>query len=367
MIYYSGKCAFIRFTRRYIIMRKSRFLIYMMLIMCLIFSGCGKDKKKENETTEAPATTQQVEATTEATDIRTDEEGFILANDFVKTKGETVNVRVEPNTDANIYVQLGNDEVIQRTGYNDEWTRVSIDNDSFYIYSEYVVKTNAPAGMEGVSMATPGDANKQLIVIDPGNQKNLNATMEEIGPGSEETKQSASPGFVGAKYGSREYELNLSIAYELKYELELRGYTVIMTREMDDVNISNQARAEVANNAYAAAFIRIQMNYSSNQELSGVMTICMPENSIYNGHLYQQSHNLSTRILQGITENVDVVNNGIYETNQMTAINWSRVPVTVVKVGYLSNAAEEELLMSYDYQSSIAVGIADGIDYYFGN
>ncbi len=348
-------------------MRKNKYIIYMLLILCFVLVGCGKDKKKEKSTTEETTAVQVVQTQSDAQKIRTDEEGFIITNDFVKTKGETVNVRVEPNTDANIYVQLGNDEVVQRTGYNDEWTRVSIDNDSFYIYSEFVVKTNAPQGMEGVSMATPGEASKQLIVIDPGNQKNVNTTMEEIGPGSEETKQSASSGFVGAEYGTREYELNLSIAYDLKYELELRGYKVIMTRETDDVNISNKARAEIANNAYAAAFIRIQTNYSSNQELSGVMAICMPENSIYNGHLYQQSHNLSTRVLQGITENVDVVNNGIYETNQLTAVNWSRVPVTVVKVGYLSNSADEELLMSYDYQNSIAMGIADGIDYYFGN
>jgi N-acetylmuramoyl-L-alanine amidase len=87
---------------------------------------------------------------------------------------------------------------------------------------------------------------------------------------------------------------------------------------------------------------------------------------MYNGHLYDQSHALSTRILQGITEEVDVVNNGIYETDQMTTINWSIVPVSVIKIGYLSNEGEEELLMSYDYQTRICTGIANGLDFYFG-
>ena len=141
---------------------------------------------------------------------------------------------------------------------------------------------------------------------------------------------------------------------------------VHLTREIDDVNISNQARAQMANDASADAFIRIQMNYSTNKDLTGAMAVCMTKDSVYNGHLYEQSHALSTRLLQGIVEEVGVVNNGIYETDQMTTINWSIVPVSIIKIGYLSNEGEEELLMSYDYQNQIATGIANGIDYYFG-
>ncbi len=355
---------------------KKHIILYISLFLMLFAAGCGKDDDKKQATTEA--TTQSVfpldqmmaASNTDAVEEQTarmDEDGFILANDYVKTLGDTINVRVEPNTDANIYILMGPDEVVRRTGYNDEWTRVLIDGDSFYIYSDYVVKTTAPVGAEDdFTLATPGDAIGEIIVIDPGNQKNVNANVEEIGPGSEETKQCASAGFVGSKYGAREYELNLEFALVLKSELELRGYTVYLTREMDDVNISNQARAQVANDFSADAFIRIQMNYSTNEKLTGVMALCMPETSMYNGHLYEQSHALSTRLIQGITEEVDIVNNGIYETDQMTAINWSIVPVSVIKIGYLSNEAEEELLMSYDYQTRIATGIANGLDFYFG-
>ncbi|MBQ8165945.1 MAG: N-acetylmuramoyl-L-alanine amidase [Lachnospiraceae bacterium] len=356
---------------------KKHIVLYIALLLMLFAVGCGKDKDSKKETTEK-ATTQSVfpidqmmaASKTDAQEDQTtrmDEDGFFLANDYVKTLGDTINVRVEPNTDANIYILLGPDEVVRRTGYNDEWTRVLIDGDSFYIYSDFVVKTTTPVGAEDdFSLATPGDAKGEIIVIDPGNQKNVNANVEEIGPGSEETKQCVSAGFVGNKYGAREYEINLEFALVLKSELELRGYTVYLTREIDDVNISNQARAQVANEVSADAFIKIQMNYSTNSKLTGVMALCMPETSMYNGHLYKQSHDLSTRILQGITEEVDVVNNGIYETDQMTTINWSIVPVSVIKIGYLSNEGEEELLMSYDYQTRVCTGIANGLDFYFG-
>lgn len=353
---------------------KKHILIYISLLLMLFAVGCGdnkEDKTTEQATTQSIFPLDQMGATSsdaeETQTTRMDEDGFFLANDYVKTVGDTINVRVEPNTDASIYILMGPDEVVRRTGYNDEWTRVLIDGDSFYIYSDYVVKTTTPVGAEDdFTLATPGDAIGEVIVIDPGNQKNVNANQEEIGPGSEETKQCASAGFVGTKYGSREYELNLEFAQVLKSELELRGYIVYLTRELDDVNISNQARAQIANDLSADAFIRIQMNYSTNKDLTGVMAICMPEDSVYNGHLYEQSHALSTRILQGITEEVDVVNNGIYETDQMTTINWSIVPVSIIKIGYLSNEGEEELLMSYDYQTRIATGIADGLDFYFG-
>ncbi|MBE5932736.1 MAG: N-acetylmuramoyl-L-alanine amidase [Lachnospiraceae bacterium] len=353
---------------------KKHILLYISIFLMIFAVGCGKDKEKKNTTEESKQPMfpfEQMMATpedaVEEQTARMDEDGFFLANDYVKTLGDIVNVRVEPSTDANIYILLGADEVVRRSGYNDEWTRVVIDGDTFYIYSEYVVKTTAPVGAEDdFTMATPGDAIGEVIVIDPGNQQNVNANLEEIGPGSEETKQCASSGFVGTKYGAREYALNLEYALVLKSELELRGYTVYLTRELDDVNISNQARAQMANDLSADAFIKIQMNFSTNEDLTGVMAVCMTEDSMYNGHLYEQSNALSTRILQGISEEIDIVNNGIYETNEMTTINWSIVPVTVIKVGYLSNEGEEELLMSYDHQTKIATGIANGLDFYFG-
>ena len=107
------------------------------------------------------------------------------------------------------------------------------------------------------------------------------------------------------------------------------------------------------------------MNYSSNSNLSGVMAVCMPPDSRYNNNLYKESNELSTRILQGIVEKTGAVNQGIYETEGMTAINWSQIPVAVIELGFLSNADEEEKLLSDEYKEKMITGIADGLDYYF--
>lgn len=347
----------------------------LSLAMGALLVGCGK--KKEETTTEAPVTTaQQVVATyTDAVpqpDLPRDEDGYIISNDFVKTIGETINVRTSPSTDANIYVLLPGGEVLNRTGYNDEWTKVAMDGQTMYIYSDYVVQTEPPEGYipeEKPQTASDTDAEElaKKVVIDPCNQAVINADQVPIGPDTETTKQGASVGNVGTTLGTKESELNLTYAKLLKTELESRGYEVVLTREIDEVNLTNKERAEFANESGATTFIRIQMNFSENDALAGVMAVCMPENSPYNGNLHADSYRLSTRLLQGVLDATACSNQGIYETDQMTGINWSQIPVVTIKLGYLSNGDEENRLTSVEYQQKVVKGLADGLDYYYGD
>lgn len=355
-------------------MEKKKFIIYFLLIFVIIFAaGCGKkDKKNDKNSSTTETTTAVLGGTADVADTTTEEEpekdaeGYYVTNDYVETVGDIINVRVSPSVDADIYMLMEAGEVLKRTGYNDEWTRVLVDNDDFYIYSDFVIETEAPASNEPVETGTDTDAQlEKKIVIDPGNQANFNVNLEEIGPGSDETKKGATSGNVGAALGTREYEINLIYAKLLKSELETRGYEVILTRDTDDIDLSNKARAELANESGASAFIRIQMNYSENTELMGAMALCMPEDSRFNSQLYEDSSELAARLLQGIIEQTECINHGIYETDRMTAINWSNIPVAVIKLGYLSNAEEEQKLVSPEYQSQMITGIANGIDYYF--
>lgn len=351
--------------------KKKLNLFFIMITFLLCCSSCGKDSQPTTEQTiidqeDITIENPQVDSET-SSDFgkEKDADGFIVVNDYVKTSGMTINVRVKPSTDADIYRLLEDGVILERTGYNEEWTRIIMDNTNFYIHSDYVVESEPPEGVVVENDIDEDVERKKIVVIDPGNQAGGIAAEEPIAPGSEATKHGASSGNVGVAYGTKEYEINLVYANLLKVELQSRGYTVYLTRDSNNVNITNKARAEFANNTDASVLIRIQMNYSSNDDMTGVMALCMSDDSPYNAELYADSNELATRLLQGIIEQTDAINHGIYESEDMTLINWSEIPVAIIKLGYISNGTEEANLVSASYQNKMVDGIANGLDYYF--
>lgn len=222
--------------------------------------------------------------------------------------------------------------------------------------------SETPSGGSGVVYK---EENAQYcIVIDAGHQRKGNSGQEPIGPGAAATKAKVTGGTKGVASGLYEYELNLQVALALEEELLARGYRVVQVRSGHDVDISNAQRAAIANEAGADAFLRIHANGSADPDKKGAMTICQTADNPYNGHLYQRSRALSEAVLEEILAATGCEKDRLWETDTMSGINWSQVPVTIVEMGYMSNAQEDALLATAQYQAAMVEGMVKGIERY---
>ncbi len=210
---------------------------------------------------------------------------------------------------------------------------------------------------------------KKVVCIDPGHQGKGNNNKEPIGPGATETKKRVSYGTAGVSTRIAEYKFNLELSLMLKEELIKRGYEVVMVRETNDINISNAQRAILGNNSGADIAVRIHANGSDDSSVHGALTIYPTKNNEYipDKAISEKSKLLSEKIINSLCEETGAKNRGALGRDNYTGSNWSKIPVTIVENGYMSNASEDELLAKDTYRAKLVKGIADGIDEYFEN
>lgn len=227
------------------------------------------------------------------------------------------------------------------------WSRIKYAKKTYYVKTSQLAKTNG-----------------YTVVIDAGHQKKANTALEPIGPGASTKKMKVTGGATGTATGQAEYKLNLKVAKLLQKELKSRGYKVIMVRTSHNVNMSNSERAKIANKANADVFIRIHANADSSSSANGALTISPTKDNPYCKSIYKKSKQLSEAVLKEFCKSTGVKNRGVMYTDSMSGINWCKVPVTIIEMGFLSNASEDKKMATSSYQKKMATGMANGIDSY---
>ena len=162
-----------------------------------------------------------------------------------------------------------------------------------------------------------------------------------------------------------EYQVNLEVSLKLKSALIARGYDVYMIREANDVSLSNKKRALMANESGSDILLRIHCNSADSQSANGALTMSPTLSNPYCRSIAADSQELSECVVSTLCRRTGAVNRGVTQTDEMTGINWSKIPVTIVEMGFMSNPEEDQKLSDNHYQSMLAEGIADGVDRYY--
>ena len=222
--------------------------------------------------------------------------------------------------------------------------------------------TKAP---ESTNTPTPTPKPRHKVALDPGQQEKAMTEDEPIGPGASTTVDKMSYGATSTTTGKREHEWSLAFTLKVKEELMARGYEVFMTREESTVELSNADRAKLANESGAEIYISIQADAASNVDAKGIYAQIPSKSNSFIGTMYEECKSMAGFIQSELIKATGAKDRGLSETDKVTTLNWSKIPVTVLQLGFMSNKEEDTNLWSEDYQKKMVKAICDGIDAYF--
>lgn len=183
--------------------------------------------------------------------------------------------------------------------------------------------------------ATPINNGKKVVVIDPGHG------------GSD-------PGTISfTKNPEKHFALALGLKVQALLEKE-PDIELIMTRETD-IYPTRSERVKLANDLKADVFVSIHGNsVTAAPQVSGTET-----------YYYQResSKELASLIHKNLIKALGFKDRGVKNGNYQV-IRETTMPAVLLEVGFLSNKAEEEAMMSENNQNKAAQAIVDGIKEY---
>ena len=206
----------------------------------------------------------------------------------------------------------------------------------------------------------PGRLEGLLIGIDPGHQAHANSDKEAVAPNSKEKKAKVSSGTSGVSTGTPEYVVNLEVGLKLRDALEALGARVLMTRDVHEIDISNQERAFMMNEANADLVLRIHCDGANDRSVHGT-TLYVRKT----GERQTECKAAADVLIGEMCAVTGAKNRGVCLRDTYTMNNWSTVPCILVEMGFMSNREEDEKLCDPNYQDLLVEGMVNGICAYF--
>jgi len=202
-----------------------------------------------------------------------------------------------------------------------------------------VADQNLAGNQEAEGPPPPPEPEKEpfKVVIDPGH-------------GGED------PGAEGAS-GSYEKDFTLAVSLKVASLLEdVPDVKVYLTRDKD-VFLSSETRdrPNFANKLEADLFISIHANTFADPTVSGTETFYYHDNSL----------GLANIIHRHVVAATGFHDRGVSQEN-FFVLRDTTMPATLLEIGYLTNPADEQTMLTEEFQQAVAEAIVDGIKEYLG-
>lgn len=314
-------------------------ILALLLLSALILTGCIANKQNEKPTNEPFEEVQKVD---------------IEISDYI----EEDNSEVVENTQPPVVTEAPqNLQETQTTPQPETTAQPENTQTSTPVTNETEDNTN-PQSTESDESILQG----KIICIDAGHGIFTEKRNDKIGPNSNVEKAGFKVGTKGKTY--IEDEITLAVANKVKALLENSGVTVLMTRTDENSTMTNAERAVWANENNAELVIKLHAD--GTKEGGSGMTMLVPGSAyIEDSSVIKNSKTLAKLILKNAKNLTGARNRGVYTTNQMAGLNWSKVPVVLFEMGFMTNSNDEKKLADSEYQQKLAEGIYNGIIEYY--
>ena len=109
--------------------------------------------------------------------------------------------------------------------------------------------------------------------------------------------------------------------------------------------------------------IRIHCDSINDCSKTGATILVPSKDSKYTSGIYSKSNRYAEILKKELQDN-NIKINGIFERNDITGFNWSKVPVVILEMGFMSNYNEDKMLSYSNYQKLMMECVARAIDKY---
>jgi len=174
----------------------------------------------------------------------------------------------------------------------------------------------------------------KLIVIDPGHG-------------------GRDPGAIGTKTKTTESDLVLKTAFILKKQLEAKGFKVYLTRDKNEY-VDLYQRPNIANKLNADLFISIHINAFTNAKAEGIEVL-------YADDGIRDNYSFAKITQDYLISYLNRVDRGVRNRPRLVVLKNTLMPAILTELGFLTNADEEQMLITDEYLEKAAYAIYKSI------